>query len=167
VSVLDIRTSRYDSRDALSLIEQVQAEYVLRYGGPDESPVTPDEFAAPHGLFVVGYAGGKSVAMGGWRLHGTEHPETAWTGVAAEMKRMYVSPVARGRGYARAILAHLETTALQSGVDWLLLETGAKQPEAIALYRSVGYEVVPAFGHYACAPLSLHLGKRLSASPRS
>ena len=74
---------------------------------------------------------------------------------------MYVSADVRGRGHARRLLAHLETTARAAGVDWLLLETGSRQPEAIALYRSCGYGDVPAFGYYATAELSVHLGKQL------
>jgi len=123
--------------------------------------VDPEEFAAPNGLFVIGYADEVPVASGGWRRHGADHPETKWAGKPGEIKRMYVSPAARGLGYGRAVLAHLEETARTAGLDWLLLETGLRQPEAMALYRSSLYRPVPAFGHYACVPLSLHLGKPL------
>jgi ribosomal protein S18 acetylase RimI-like enzyme len=158
---LGLRAVRYADRDASLLIAQVQREYVLRYGGPDASPVDEAEFASPLGLFLVGYQGERPVAMGGWRRHGADDPETAWAGAVAEIKRMYVAPQARGQGYARAVLAELEVTAQAAGLDWLLLETGHKQPEAIALYESSGYRRVPAFGHYACEPLSVHLGKQL------
>ncbi|GAA4440621.1 GNAT family N-acetyltransferase [Actinokineospora soli] len=145
----------YDHRDSAALIAEVQQEYVVRYGGPDESPVDPVEFAPPLGLFLVGYAdvgaGEVAVATGGWRSHG-EH---------AEIKRMYVTPAARGRGYAKRMLAELETRARDAGHRRLILETGLKQPEAVALYRAAGYTDVPAFGHYADAPLSVHLGKAL------
>lgn len=165
MSNLDIRPSRYDDPDAKRLIDEVQQEYVRRYGGPDESPVDPQEFADPSGLFLVGYAAAEPVTMGGWRRHGDEHPETRWASPAAEIKRMYVAESARGRGHARAMLARLEETAAAAGVRWLLLETGLRQPEAIALYRSAGYDIVSAFGHYADAELSIHLGKRLSKEP--
>ena len=58
---------------------------------------------------------------------------------AAEIKRMYVAPAGRRTGLARAMLAHLETTALAAGADVMVLETGTEQPEAIALYESSGY----------------------------
>jgi GNAT superfamily N-acetyltransferase len=163
VSELDIRLSGYDRADAQLLIAEVQDEYVRRYGGPDETPVDPAEFVAPRGLFVVGYADGAPVAMGGWRRLITDDPGRSRGGSKAEIKRMYVAESARGLGYARAILARLELAAGASGIEWLVLETGSRQPEAIALYRSSGYQDVPAFGHYACAPLSVHLGKRISA----
>jgi GNAT superfamily N-acetyltransferase len=68
---------------------------------------------------------------------------------------------ARGKGLARAMLAELERTALAAGHSRVILETGRPQPEAVALYRSAEYTDIPAFGHYADAPLSIHLGKTL------
>jgi GNAT superfamily N-acetyltransferase len=141
----------YSSPEAAELIEEVQHEYVLRYGGRDDAPVDPAEFAPPKGLFLVGYLDGTAAACGGWRSHGSE----------AEIKRMYVRQNARGRGLARAVLAELERTALAAGHRRMILETGSKQPEAVALYRSAGYTDVPAFGYYADTPLSIHLGKDL------
>lgn len=151
----------YDHPDAQRLIEEVQAEYVRRYGGPDSAPVDPLEFRPPRGLFAVGYLGAEPVAMGGWRRHDDADPQTSWAAPVVEVKRMYVAAGARGRGYARAMLAHLEDTARQAGARWLLLETGSKQPEAVALYRSCGYQPVPPFGYYADRPLAIHLGKDL------
>ena len=158
---VQIRPVGYDHADAQALIEQVQQEYVVRYGGRDGTRVDPTEFAPPRGLFAVAYEGDEPVAIGGWRRH---EPGT-YGGLPgerpAEIKRMYVAAAARGRGYARAVLAYLEETARAAGVDWLVLETGHAQPEALALYRSSGYVDVPHFGTYACAPMAVHLGKRL------
>jgi ribosomal protein S18 acetylase RimI-like enzyme len=80
---------------------------------------------------------------------------------AAEIKRMYVVPAARRTGLARRMLEHLEATARQAGADLMVLETGIEQPEAIALYRSAGYEPVTKFGHYAWSPKSRCFGKPL------
>lgn len=161
MSGLQIREVGYDHPDAALLIAEVQAEYVLRYGGPDESPVQPGQFSAPDGLFAVGYRQQLPVAMGGWRLHEPDDPHTGWASPAAEVKRMYVVAAARGAGFARQMLAFLERSAADRGARWVLLETGSKQPEAIALYRSAGYQDVPPFGHYAETPLSVHLGKQI------
>ncbi|UQX88828.1 GNAT family N-acetyltransferase [Jatrophihabitans telluris] len=152
-----------DHPDAAALIELVQAEYVRIYGGPDAAPIGPTEFAAPAGHFLVGYLDQVPVAMGGWRRHGDEHPDTAWARSRAEIKRMFVADAARGRGLARSLLTALETEARAQGVHWLLLETGFKQPAAIALYRAAGYRDIPNFGHYADTPLSVHLGKALTS----
>jgi GNAT superfamily N-acetyltransferase len=127
----------------------VQQEYVVRYGDQDGTPVDPAEFAPPRGLFLVAYVDGTPAACGGWRAHETD----------VELKRMYVTPAFRGRGLARAVLAELERTALAAGYRRVILETGSKQPEAIALYESSGYRPVPRFGYYANAPEAVHLGK--------
>jgi len=150
--------------DAVALVAEVQQEYVARYGSPDETPVVPEHFVAPGGLFVVGYLGGDPVATGAWRR--TTVPLAGATRVA-EVKRMYVVPRARHRGLARAVLAHLEQTAADAGVDGLLLETGTKQPEAIALYGSSGYVPVPGYGHYQGSPLSRCFGKLLQKTDKS
>ena len=146
-----IEAVAYDHPDAARLIGEVQQEYVIRYGGVDRGPVDPADFTPPSGLFLVGYAGGAAVVCGGWRAHGTE----------AEIKRMYVTPAERGRGLARCMLAELERTARAAGHRRVILETGSKQPEAVALYRSSGYTEIPAYGYYAGSPHSMHFGKLL------
>jgi len=146
-----IEVVAYDHPDAARLVAEVQQEYEARYGSQDASPVDPTEFAAPRGLFLVGYRNDTPVACGGWRACGSD----------AEAKRMYVASAARRVGLARAILAELERTALAAGHRRMILETGSVQPEAVALYRSAGYLEIAAFGYYAGAPLSIHLGKVL------
>lgn len=132
--------------DAQLLVEAVQQEYVVRYGGRDVTPMRPGELEAPWGAFYVGYRDGAAVTTGAWRFRadvtrlGASHP--------AEVKRMYVAPAARRRGLARLMLAHLESTARDAGADAMLLETGLSQPEAMALYEAAGYESVEPFGHY-------------------
>jgi GNAT superfamily N-acetyltransferase len=148
--VIEIRP--YDDPDVARMVAEVQAEYVLRYGGPDAAQVDPDEFSPPGGLFLVGLLDGTPVATGGWRrLSATD----------AEVKRMYVSASARRRGLARLVLAELERTAAEAGITRLMLNTGPEQPEAVALYEQAGYTSVPAFGHYACHPAAIFFGKAL------
>ena len=62
------------------------------------------------------------------------------------------------------MLGHLEVTAAGSGAEVIVLETGLRQPEAIALYESSGYEPVPSFGYYKEEPLSRCFGKRVERS---
>lgn len=147
---VEIRVVAYGHPDAVALIERVQQEYVVRHGDVDGTPVDSAQFAEPRGLFLVGHLDGAPVACGGWRARGD--------GVA-ELKRMYVAPAARGRGAARAILAELERTAREAGHHKIILETGLRQPEAIALYTSAGYTPVPRFGYYKDASEAVHLGK--------
>jgi GNAT superfamily N-acetyltransferase len=150
---VQIKQAGYGDPDASKLVSEVQQEYVVRYGGPDGTPVDPAEFTPPSGLFLVGYLDEVPVACGGWRSHGAD----------AEIKRMYVAPAARHRGLARQLLAELERTAAAAGHHRIILESGSAQPEAIALYRSSGYTPIAPFGYYADASGAIHLGKPLPA----
>ncbi|TMR92352.1 GNAT family N-acetyltransferase [Nonomuraea basaltis] len=80
---------------------------------------------------------------------------------AAELKRMYVSPSARGRGVARRLLAEAERVAAAFGHAEIRLETGVHQPEAIALYTRAGYTPIPNYPPYHDKPLSRCYAKPL------
>lgn len=152
MSGLELREEPYDAPVSATLIAAVQQEYVERYGGPDESPVLPGEFSPPHGRFVIGYIGLTPVAMGGLRRVDA---------TTVEIKRMYVVPHHRGDGHSRTVLAHLEDLARSIGAQRVVLETGLKQPEAMRLYETSGYERIEGFGHYCGQELSVSYGKRL------
>lgn len=82
----------------------------------------------------------------------------------AEIKRLYVTPTHRGNGVARALISELERSAAGMGYQELLLETGTKQPEAIALYQSMGYHPIPAFSDdYPPSRVTRCFQKRLAA----
>jgi GNAT superfamily N-acetyltransferase len=66
----------------------------------------------------------------------------------AEIKRMFVRPDNRGQGIARNILIELENWAQECHFTACVLETGKKQPEAIALYQKIGYIIIPNYGQY-------------------
>jgi GNAT superfamily N-acetyltransferase len=146
--------------DAQLLIEEVQQEYVARYGGPDRTPYDPGEFEPPAGAFFVGYRDAVPVMTGAWRFR----PDVTRLASSrpAELKRMYVVPAARRAGLARLMLAHLEATARAAGADVMVLETGTAQPEAMALYLAAGYEPVEPFGHYAWSPRNRCYGRELT-----
>ena len=145
--------------DAAVLVEEVQGEYVERYGGRDETPIDPTYFEPPRGAFFVGYLEGRPVATGAWRRRTDVLVDGSSS--TAEIKRMYVASRARGRGLARAMLAHLEATARASGAEVMVLETGLRQPEAISLYESSGYLPIAGFGFYKDAPLSRCMARPL------
>ncbi|MGW2254060.1 GNAT family N-acetyltransferase [Kitasatospora sp. NPDC001660] len=159
---VEFRVTGYGHPDAQALSAEVQQEYVRRYGDPDETVLRPDDFEAPAGLFLIAYLDGRPVACGGWRAkqagpHGLRDGD-------AELKRMFVVPDARGRGLARAVLRRLERTAVEAGRTRFILETGTEQPEAVALYRSEGYEAIQKFGIYREHPQSICLGKEFTSA---
>jgi GNAT superfamily N-acetyltransferase len=140
VQEIEIRAARFDEPEVQELITEALAELSRRYGGSgDDTPVAPDDFTPPAGGFFVAYAGDELLGCAGWRAHGPD----------AELKRMFTVPAARGRGVARRVLAAIEESAREHGRKRVILETGDKQPEAIAMYLKCGYERIEDFGYYA------------------
>lgn len=156
--MIELRRVPFDHPDALRLDTLVQEVYRQIYGGGDATPIDARQFDPPAGHFVVGYVGVEVVACGGWRT--AEHPELG--AGAAEIKRMYVVDGQRGKGHARAVLAELERSAAMAGYTRTVLETGLRQPDAVALYESSGYARIPSFGIYRCAADSVCFGKPLT-----
>lgn len=145
--------------DAAALVEQVQEEYVTRYGERDATALDERAFVPPYGSFFVGYVDGEPVAIGGWRRR--TGMDVLGSTEVGEIKRMYVVPDAQRRGHARTMLAHLEATLAEAGAEVAVLETGMAQPEAIALYEGSGYTPIAKFGHYRDQPDQRCFGKRL------
>ncbi|NLU70020.1 GNAT family N-acetyltransferase [Streptomyces sp. HNM0574] len=150
-----IRPVRYDHPDALKLDGIVQQEYAELYGNDgDATPLAPAMFAPPHGLYLLAHdETGRPVGTGGWRAQ--DDTSEGYEEGDAEIKRMFVVREARGRGLARRILALLEDDARRAGRTRMVLETGARQQEAITLYESSGYVPAPRkFGLYRFEALS-------------
>lgn len=151
-----VRPCTYGDADVVALVAEVQAHYVEIYGGEDATPMTPEEFEAPEGTFVVADVDGEAVACGAFRRHGG--PESS----VAEIKRMYVRPTHRRRGVAGAVLEDLETRARAAGYTRVVLETGERQPAALAFYDGAGYAEIEPYGFYRCSPLSRCFAKDLT-----
>lgn len=67
---------------------------------------------------------------------------------AVEIKRMYTLPDYRGKGIGKRLLNELNTWAKELDYKRAVLETGIRQPEAIGLYTSQGFERIPNYGQY-------------------
>lgn len=80
-----------------------------------------------------------------------------------EIKRMYVRPDYRQQGVARAVLGELETWAAELVYATAVLETGKRQPEAIALYKRCGYDLTPNYGQYVGVENSVCMLKIISS----
>lgn len=143
-----------DGPVAAPLLEDLVAELQVRYDddGAAGAPLSPVAFAPPRGVLLVARLGGRPVACGGLR--------TVAPGVG-EVKRMYVAPHARGRGLARRLLAALEHAGRDLGHTRLLLETGTRQPEAMALYEACGWTRTEPYGQWRNSPLSVCYARTL------
>ena len=110
-------------------------------------------FVEPDGVFlVVRDDDGAAIACGG---------VARFDEARGELKRMYVVPELRGHGLGRRVLVELEAEARRLGYRSLVLETGDRQPEALGLYASAGYERIPCYPPYDSRALSLCFEKRL------
>ncbi|WP_019911388.1 GNAT family N-acetyltransferase [Paenibacillus sp. HW567] len=143
-----------ENRDLRTLIEHLDIELKSRY--PHETIYVVD-FSDPkvrEMIFVVAYLEDKPVGCGGLRPLAPDH-------AIMELKRFYVDPGTRKRGIADKMLLSLEQKAIAAGCGEIRLETGIKQPEAIALYEKHGYRPIALFGPYIGDPDSLCYGKML------
>jgi GNAT superfamily N-acetyltransferase len=153
VAVIEVVEGRIDVEPGRSLVAALLDELRSLYDAEDDDAPSPDDLAPPKGMFWVALRDGAPVGCGGIK-HFAE-------GIG-EVKRMYVVPSARRTGVARAVLGHVEAEGRRRGYRELRLETGVKQPEAITLYQSAGFELIPCWDTYANAPLSRCLAKSLA-----
>jgi putative acetyltransferase len=139
---------------AQSLIATLNAELSALYPEPGAThfSLDPAQVAPGAGAFLVARKDGKPVGCGALRRI-TDADVVAELGAdVGELKRMFVAREARGTGIGRALLAQLETEGRALGLSRIVLETGIRQHEALALYRRAGYAEIPAYGEYALSP---------------
>ncbi|AKK10777.1 GNAT family N-acetyltransferase [Corynebacterium uterequi] len=133
--------ARLDSPLAAPLVTELSDFYAARYadyGGFDQPANTPPElelyppllFTPPYGELVLIVRDGRAIAGGAFMYL---DPTTA------EIKRVWTSSQHRRQGLSRRIMAALEEAIIERGYRNAYLSTGPRQPEAVALYRSLGY----------------------------
>lgn len=140
-----------DTPDAIKLVEELDAYLIPMY------PITSHHGLSVQALidqgvhFFVMRVDGQAAGCGGIK------PCDGF----AELKRMYTRSQYRGMGLARQMLAHLEAESCKLGYEWMRLETGYKQVDAIGLYEKAGFTFIPAFAPYQPDLLSLFYEKKL------
>lgn len=152
INKLIIKKCTLQSADANMLINALNNELTERY--PEEGAthfrLEASEVEEGKGAFFIACNSSEPIGCGAIRLI---DPATA------EVKRMYVAPHARGHGIGYKILTALEAEAIRLGAEKIVLETGERQPESLALYARAGFVRIPAFGEYVSSPLSVCMGK--------
>ena len=147
-----IETVPSDQPPATDLVDAMVAEVSEMYGPinvPGAPTATPADLGPPRGAFVVIFDDdGRAVAGGGLKRLDDE---------ACEIKRMYVVPVARGRGLAKVLLEALEDEARRLGYRIARLDTGAQQPAAQRMYERAGYEPI---GNFNANPFASFWGEK-------
>jgi DNA-binding MarR family transcriptional regulator/GNAT superfamily N-acetyltransferase len=126
-------------RDAQQCLEKYFEEINARFSGgfdPAEGGPGSRDFQPPRGCMLVARLFAEPVGCGALR--------TLEPGVG-EIKRMWISPDARGLGLGRRLLAELEQVAKRRRMRALRLDTNESLAEALALYRSAGYLEIERF----------------------
>lgn len=157
IAVMNTRSpeARYCIR---AYFEEISARFEDGFDPALTLPAGDAELCAPAGLFLVATLHEEPVGCGGLKL-------PAATGTA-EIKRVWTSPNVRGMGLGKRILTELERQATAHGAHAIRLDTNRALTEAIAMYRSAGYDEVAAFNHEKYAHHWFE--KRLDASsPRA
>jgi GNAT superfamily N-acetyltransferase len=119
------------------VVARAEAELVARYGFLDDGELglTAAMFDPPTGVFVIARMESRAEPVGGAGLR-IVAPGTG------EVRRLWVDPDWRGRGVGRDLMTRIEGAACDLGVSVLRIETGDRQPEAVALYQGMGWERV-------------------------
>ena len=147
-----ITLERPDTPDATTLIAELEAYLEPFYPRESRHGYSVEKLIAEGVAFFLIRDDGAPAGCGGIQLMGTEY---------GEIKRMYVRPECRGKGFAKLMLDHLAEYARSHEVGTLRLETGIHQHEAVALYEQTGFERIPPFGEYRDDPLSRFYEKRI------
>ena len=147
-----ITEERPDCADASALIEELENELIPLYPSESRHGYSVAKLIREGVSFFLIRDDGTPAGCGGVQLFGTDY---------GEIKRMYVRPRFRGRGYSKLMLDHLANYARDRGLGILRLETGIHQHAAIALYERAGFQRIPPFGPYRDDPLSRCYEKRL------
>lgn len=137
--------------DFIELVKHLDAELAVRDG---DAHVFYHQFNKIDLLkyVLVGHEQGFAVACGAIKPF-NEH--------SMEVKRMFVLPSHRNKGYASAILRALEQWTKELDFHTCVLETGKNQPEAIQLYQKNGYHIIPNYGQYIGVENSICFEKEL------
>ncbi|NNF30902.1 MAG: GNAT family N-acetyltransferase [Flavobacteriaceae bacterium] len=146
-----LKLTNSDDKDFIELVESLDRELAVRDG---------DDHAFYHQFnaidminnAIVAYEDKVSVGCGAIK---------EFDGLSMEVKRMYTLPDYRGKGIASKIVLRLELWAKELGYPFCVLETGKQQPEAMALYKKQGYEIIPNYGQYAGVTNSICFKKKL------
>jgi putative acetyltransferase len=125
--------------DVRTLIGELDRTLSAEYPPVQRHGLALDAIFKPNIRFFLAQLNGVAVGCGGVALFAD----------FAEVKRMYVRDIARGRGVAQALLARIEREARNAGVVLLRLETGVRQIPALRFDQRAGFQTCAAFGAYA------------------
>src|SRR5579871_2691504 len=140
-----------DNKDVAELVKYLDA-FLAKIDGDEHAFYAQLNKTAKMKHIVVAYENEKPVGCGAIR--------ESSPGIM-EVKRMYTLPDFRGKGIAAKVLNELEKWATEMDYQKCVLETGKRQPEAVALYKKSGYKSIPNYGKYAGVENSVCFEKQI------
>jgi GNAT superfamily N-acetyltransferase len=152
---VDIVSVAWDDPRAVAVRAQMDLEMSARYDLPADGEPHRALHIDPASMVAVGLASVGDEVVGHAALR--DRPDLG----ALELKRVMVLEAGRRRGIATALLAWVDDRAREIGTTRLVLHTGSRQPEAIALYEKLGWQAVPVFPPYDQLPLSCCYAREL------
>jgi putative acetyltransferase len=144
-----------DTQEIRDLIAELNAQLLARYRPEECHHLTIDQLTQPDIAFFVARHDGSAVGCGALRRIREGSVSVG------EVKRMYTVNSYRRHGVGRQILRAIEAQARAEKLQALLLETGIRQPEANALYRSEGFAVRGPYLDYPDNGVSVFMEKHL------
>lgn len=143
------------SSEVRALVAELDSYLLALYPAESNHLIDVDDLVGPDRRFVIARTGGGIVGCGAVIFHGREY---------AEIKRIYVAPRARGSQIGSVIISHLEAEATAAGIPLIRLETGIRQPEALAAFTRLGFQRCDVFGDYPPDdPNSVFMEKHLNS----
>lgn len=155
----DVETLDPATPEVRAIIAAADDFYHQLYPADSNHLESTEALRQPGVLFVGGRVDGRLAASGAAKVMSDD-------GTYGEIKRLFVLEEYRGRGLSVRIMDFLENRLRQRGIDVFRLETGIRQPEAIGLYRKLGYRERGPFGAYRQDPLSVFMEKHAAGEQR-
>jgi len=149
--VIQIIKTDSNNLDFQSLVKMLDADLAIRDG---DNHAFYAQFNKTNKIkyVIVIYQNAIPVACGAIR---------EWKEGVMEIKRMFVEPNFRRKGFAELVVRNLEFWSVELGYEKCILETGKNQPEAIQLYQKIGFKIIPNYGQYAAIENSVCMEKLL------
>lgn len=152
-SMITLHRTTSENPDFIGLVQLLDAD-LTRRDGADNAYYAQFNKIDKLKQVVVAYENDHAVGCGAFKEFAPR---------IFEVKRMYTCPESRGKGIAGQILGELEQWAAEFKGNSCILETGKRQPEAIALYKKYGYQIIPNYGPYIGVDNSVCFEKILTA----
>jgi putative acetyltransferase len=146
---MSLEIKRADPREFISFLQASDDYAASLYPAESNHMLDIETLLRPQMNFFGVIVDGAVKGCGGFWAHGDY----------VEIKRVWIDPSARGLGLSRKLMSVLENEARTLGFKIARLETGISQPEALGLYRALGYAERGPFGDYKLDPLSVFMEK--------